>query len=260
MIVDKTNYDLKKIYDSVHAAEEQFFTVPPIIESIEIFKEIPDWSGMNVLEIGCGVGDLAAMIAGSDARKVTACDYSKESIDKANNSYQNIENLQFICDDCHNLKFNEKFDIVIMQGTLEHFDNPFSSLNEIINKFLKDDGLLLNSCPAFYNPRGYVWMTLSLLFDVPMSLTDLHFLDVEDFKKFCSKNKLSLEWRSIHHDWASGDGLIEDFKKRLVNALRDAGLPNNNVDKLLKWLKESNNYYARTESSGAEIIYRIKRL
>ena len=41
---------------------------------------------MNVLEIGCGTGDLAAMIAESGARKVTACDYSVESIDKANNS------------------------------------------------------------------------------------------------------------------------------------------------------------------------------
>jgi SAM-dependent methyltransferase len=259
MITKKTNYDLKKIYDAVHAAEEQFFTVPPIIESIEIFKEIPDWSGLSVLEIGCGVGDLAAMIADSGATKVVACDYSKESIDKAIDAYADVENLEFVCDDFHDLKVSEKFDVVVMQGTLEHFDNPFSSLSFIIEQFLKDDGLLINSCPAFYNPRGYVWMTLALLFDVPMSLTDLHFLNVDDFKKFCFENKFSLEWRSIHHDWASGDGLIVDFKKRLTNALRDAGLPNNNVDKLLQWLKESNNYYAKTESSGAEIIYKIKR-
>ena len=149
--------------------------------------------------------------------------------------------------------------LLLCRVTLEHFDDPFTSLDEIINKNLDDDGVLINSCPAFYNPRGYVWMTLALLLDVPMSLTDLHFLDIEDFKKFCAKNKLSLDWRSIHHDWASGDGLIVDFEKRLVNALRDANLPNDNVGKLLKWLKESNSYFARTQSSGAEIIYKIKR-
>jgi len=256
---EKNNFDLKKIYDSVHSAEKQFFTVPPIIESIEIFKELSDWSGLEVLEIGCGVGDLAAMIAESGAKKVIACDYSIESINKANSTYGGLVNLEFICEDSHNLNIDKKFDVIIMQGTLEHFDDPFTSLSEIIDKYLSDGGVLLNSCPAFYNPRGYVWMTLALLLDVPMSLTDLHFLDIEDFKKFCSKNKLSLDWRSIHHDWASGDGLIVDFEKRLVNALRDANLPNKNVGKLLKWLKESNMYYARTESSGAEIIYKIKK-
>lgn len=260
MIKEKNNFDLKQIYDSVHSAEQQFFTVPPIIESIEIFKELSDWSGLRVLEIGCGVGDLAAMIAESGAEKVIACDYSIESINKANAAYNNLENLEFICDDSHNLTINKKFDVVIMQGTLEHFDDPFTSLKDIINKYLDDDGVLINSCPAFYNPRGYVWMTLALLLDVPMSLTDLHFLDIEDFKNFCANNRLSLDWRSIHHDWASGDGLIVDFEKRLVNALRDANLPNENVGKLLKWLKESNSYFARTESSGAEIIYKIKRV
>jgi SAM-dependent methyltransferase len=256
---EKTNFDLISVYNSVHSNEQQFFTVPPILESIEIFREVPSWEGLTVLEIGCGVGDLAGMIASSGAKKVIACDYSESSIAKAREAYSNLLNLKFICDDVSNLKFEEEFDVVVMQGVLEHFDKPFSSLYEIINIFLSEDGLLINSCPAFYNPRGYVWMTLALLLDVPMSLTDLHFLDIEDFRKFCNKNKLSLEWRSIHHDWASGDGLISDYKKRLVNALRDAGLPNSNVDKLLKWLKESNSYFAKTENSGAEIIYKIRK-
>ena len=94
MIKDKTNFDLKEIYDSVHSAEQQFFTVPPIIESIEIFKELSDWNGLTVLEIGCGVGDLAAMIAESGAEKVVACDYSEESIRKANDTYDDLGKLR----------------------------------------------------------------------------------------------------------------------------------------------------------------------
>ena len=41
--------------------------------------------------------------------------------------------------------------------------------NETLFALLKKDGILLTSSPSFLNPRGYVWMTLQLLFDVPMS-------------------------------------------------------------------------------------------
>ena len=255
----KKNVNLKEIYNTVHSNEEKFFTYPPIIESIEIFKELDSWEGLTVLEIGCGVGDLAAMIASSGAKSVVACDYSESSINKAKSTYGDLENLSFICEDVNSMNDLGTFDIVVMQGVLEHFDKPFVTLDHIIDNFLSEEGTLINSCPAFYNPRGYVWMTLSLLFDVPMSLTDLHFLDIEDFKKYCTNNNLDIEWRSIHHDWASGDGLINDFQKRLVNALRDAKLPNDNVGKLLKWLKESSAYFVKTDDTGAEVIYKLRR-
>ena len=255
----KKNVNLKEIYNAVHSNEEKFFTYPPIIESIEIFKELDSWEGLTVLEIGCGVGDLAAMISNSGAKKVVACDYSESSITKAISTYGDLENLSFMCEDVNSMSDLGTFDVVVMQGVLEHFDKPFATLDHIIENFLSQEGVLINSCPAFYNPRGYVWMTLSLLFDVPMSLTDLHFLDIEDFKKYCTKNNLHIEWRSIHHDWAAGKGLINDFQKRLVNALRDAELPNHNVGKLLKWLEESSPYFTKTEDTGAEVIYKFRR-
>ena len=255
----KTNTDLIKIYDAVHAADKKFFTVPPIEESIEIFKEIKDWNNLRVLEIGCGLGDLAAMVAKAGASKVVACDYSKSSIQKAKETYV-LHNLEYICDDFNNLHFSEKFDIIILQGVLEHFDRPWKSLKYIIENFLNDSGTVINSCPAFYNPRGYIWMTLQLLFDVPMSLTDLHFLDIHDFKKFTSQNNLNLSWRSIHNSWGCGVGLVNDYKKRLNNALRDANLSNKNVDKLLDWVLESSPYFVKNNDSGACVIYKIKKL
>jgi len=254
----KTNVDLKKIYDAVHSAEEQFFTVPPIEESIEIFKQIKDWSNLTVLEIGCGIGDLAAMIANAGAKKVIACDYSKSSISKAKEAY-NLSNLNYICDDFHNLKFKEKFDVIVLQGVLEHFDKPWESLSYIIENFLKKDGKLINSCPAFYNPRGYIWMTLSTLFNVPMSLTDLHFLDIEDFKEYCNLNNLNVTWHSIHNDWGCGDGLVKDYRKRLNNALRDANLTTDHVENLLSWVSKSSKYFVKTNDSGAVVIYKIMR-
>tara|TARA_B100000287_G_C20621716_1_gene776187 strand:+ start:685 stop:1488 length:804 start_codon:yes stop_codon:yes gene_type:complete len=250
------NSDLQTIYDKVHSSDEQFFTYPPIKESFEIFKELDSWKGLNVLEIGCGPGHLAAMIASAGASEVLACDYSESSIKQASSNYQ-MDNLTFIHQDINNFNTDNKFDVVVLQGVLEHLDEPFTSLKYFINKFMKPDGKLINSCPSFYNPRGYVWMTLSLLFDVPMSLTDLHFLDIEDFKRFSSENNLNLTWTSIHQDWGSGLGMIKDYEKRLVNALEDANMPNNKVNKLLKWLEESSKYFVNTDDTGAIVIYTL---
>ena len=69
-----------------------------------------------------------------------------------------------------------------MQGVLEHLDKPFKTLRSIIIANLKKNGQFITSSPSFLNPRGYVWMTLQLLFDVPMSLTDIHFLCPFDFE------------------------------------------------------------------------------
>ena len=41
---------------------------------------IPSWQGLDVLEVGCGEGRLAAMISFAGANKVDAIDYSSETI------------------------------------------------------------------------------------------------------------------------------------------------------------------------------------
>jgi hypothetical protein len=124
---------------------------------------------------------------------------------------------------------------------------------------VKDGGFLVTSSPSFINPRGYVWMTLAKLFDVPMSLTDLHFICPFDMQKFCDENNYDLEYESIHQDWGSGDTMIRDFNKRLRNALRDANMDNSKVDDLLEWLYNANKYYVTNESSGAIVVYRMRK-
>ena len=45
---------------------------------------------------------------------------------------------------------------------------------------LKKEGMIISASPSFMNPRGYVWMTLQLLLNVPMSLSDVHFFSPTD--------------------------------------------------------------------------------
>ena len=212
--MSKKNQDLKQIYEYAASSDEQFFTYPSTVESVGIFKELDSWEGLRVLEIGCGTGQLASMIATAGASSVLAFDYSENSIETAKSTY-NLGNLEFLCQDANDYVPQQKFDVVVLQGVLEHLDDPFISLDIFKTKFLKEDGILITSCPSFHNPRGFVWMTLALLFEVPMSLTDLHFLSIDEFKDFAVTHELSLTWKSIHQDWGCGEGMIKDFSKEI---------------------------------------------
>ena len=254
------NKDLKERYNQVFAeGSENFFTCNLFEESMMIMTSQQEWKGKNVLEIGCGKGNLASMMAYAGA-KVYAIDYSDTAIDLAKQQY-NLPNLTFECRSFKELP-KQEFDIVVMQGTLEHFDKPFEDLDFIINNFVKEDGQVITTSPNFTNLRGAVWMTLQLLFDIPMSLTDLHFLIPSDFQDYCKDKGHKLEEvKSGYQDWGNGKTLIRDYRKRLVNALRDAGhlSSTNKVPKLLDWLEKVQPYFTQTELSGAMACYSIRK-
>lgn len=215
------------------------------------------WDGLDVLEIGCGEGRLAAMLSFAGAKKVDAVDYSSEAINIAKKRI-NLENVTFIC---ANYKAVDKcYDVIVLQGVLEHFDNSFEALKNIIEKNLKDTGKVILTVPSFLNPRGYVWMTLQLLFDVPMSLTDINFMCPFDFEDFCKDYGYTLEKiKSTDQDWGSGELAVIDMSKRLPNALRDAGMDYSKVDRLLKWLQKAMKYHRTDGFSGAIVGYKISK-
>ena len=140
--------------------------------------------------------------------------------------------------ECCNLDdFNEKVDIIITNGTLEHLYEP----GEILRKFqliLNTDGLIYVTCPHFYNLRGFIWVTLNKLFEVPMSLTDLHNITPSDMEKWANEAGFQIiKQESYDLSRSNGDLMINDLQKRLTNALRDSKLPINKVISLLKFCK-----------------------
>ncbi len=251
------NKELTEVYNEVYKNDSSsFYSFNTFPESKLILEMLPSWNGLKVLEIGCGEGRLAAMISFAGAAHVDAFDYSEEAIKIAQNRIK-IDNVCYRCADYRDIK--EKYDVVVLQGVLEHLDEPFNELDYMLKTFVRDDGVLITSSPSFLNPRGYVWMTLQLLFDIPMSLTDLHFLCPFDFEEFAQNKGYKIEFQSIDHDWGSGERMLIDFKKRLPNALRDAGINNSNVDMLLKWLRKTIECQYHDKYNGATAIYKISK-
>ncbi|MDT4969513.1 MAG: hypothetical protein QOJ64_4250 [Acidobacteriota bacterium] len=75
---------------------------------------------VSILDIGCGLGRLAAKLA-TDDRQVTGVDLSPEMIARARKEGQGAQNLTFICGDFLEQDFTAKqFDFVISAATLHH--------------------------------------------------------------------------------------------------------------------------------------------
>ncbi len=250
------NFELSSKYDQIYkeGAYAKYFSFNSFPAQKLIIDYITSWVDLEVLDIGCGEGNLAAMLSFAGARKVDAVDFSSEAIEKARHRIH-LENVNFICSKYRTMK--NKYDVVVMNGVLEHFDNPWKELKYIIDNRLKKDGVVITTSPSFLNPRGYVWMTLQLLFDIPMSLTDLHFLCPFNFEGFCDKYGYSIDYKSTDQDWGAGERTIVDFRKRLKNALRDANMKDDGVDMFLSWLQKAVQYFPRNEYTGATIAYKI---
>lgn len=104
-------------------------------------------------------------------------------------------------------------------------------------------------------------MTLVKLFQVPMSLSDRHFLSVADFRDFAAASHLQLFYtESVDQDLGQGKDFRRDMERRLNNALRDAKMSNQGVGDLLAWAERNLSDFASDALSGAETLYYFKAI
>ena len=92
--------------------------------------------GATILDVGCGRGELAALLV-KDGFKVTAVDRNEEAVNEAIAAGINAACADF-------LKFHSqlKFDAVLMSRSLHHID-PVAKAVQHAHALLNDDGLFL---------------------------------------------------------------------------------------------------------------------
>ena len=265
------NEQLREKYNKIYLeGKEKFFSKfddgKDISETEKIVWSATEWVDKTVLDIGCGTGEIIAGIKDRGASSVIGIDYAKSAIEIAKDRYYNksIKFLNKSLDEIsiESLSSDEAgLDVVISLGTIEHTDQPDLALKKMLS-VLKDDGELIITCPYFINVRGIVWMSLALLLDVPMSLTDKHFISPFDIRKWLSGTGFNLvDIQYFDYERANGDTMLIDMKKRLENAMNDAGLKNDNVPVMIEWLSN----LVREEQdvlgtmNGATALYIIKK-
>ena len=120
------------------------YIVENIKKHFKIKKDKNYLEGLNILDIGCGGGLISEPMARLGA-KVTGIDASEKNINVAKlHSKNNGLNIDYQNTSPENLKYIEKFDIILNLEIVEHVDNVNLYINSCY-KLLKKNGLMFTA-------------------------------------------------------------------------------------------------------------------
>jgi ubiquinone/menaquinone biosynthesis C-methylase UbiE len=106
----------------------------------------------DVLELGCGIGAVAAFLASHYSMNVHGTDCDPEQIARARQQHRESATLYFSVQDATALHFDDaSFDLVISQSTLHHIPDWQQALSEV-SRVLRPGGYFLwfdFACPTF---------------------------------------------------------------------------------------------------------------
>lgn len=135
-------YFLQKGYEDY---EKRFYKYSDIFDEIfhERLKMINKYkTNGKVLDIGCAHGFLLNYLQGHGF-ECSGLDISQYAVDYAQKKF----NIPIKLGDINNMNYEAKeFDVIIMLDVIEHMPDPLKTL-QILNKYLKDDGILIIQTP-----------------------------------------------------------------------------------------------------------------
>lgn len=114
-----------------------------------VMKLLPDKENLNVLNAGCGSGEMNQLLAENRTWKITAIDIDDKSISLSQDLKRefSIDNLTLIKTSIEKHVTSEKYDIIVSNDVLEHIEDDVAAVKKLM-ELLKDDGLLCVSVPA----------------------------------------------------------------------------------------------------------------
>ena len=110
-----------------------------IIEKILDNAEIE--AGQDILDVACGTGVMFPYYLQRGAASVTGIDISPEMAKIAEGKYVGDDRVQVICGDVEEVKFEKKFDRIVVYNAFPHFPKP-KRLIKILAGLLKENGRL----------------------------------------------------------------------------------------------------------------------
>ena len=96
---------------------------------------------MDVLDVACGTGVMFGYYLERNVASVTGIDISPEMAKIAGEKYADQPKVQVICGDVEEVKFDKKFDRIVVYNAFPHFPKP-KRLIKILAKLLKENGRL----------------------------------------------------------------------------------------------------------------------
>ncbi len=107
-------------------------------------------NGMDVLEIGCGIGSLTSLLAASNTNgRILSLDISPKSVEMARKLLAGKRNVSFLVSDMSDFQNPFAFDFVVLADVIEHIPlDQHPRLFSTIDRHLKPDGKVLINIPS----------------------------------------------------------------------------------------------------------------
>ena len=140
-LITKTHYN--KIAESYNDSYEGKFTINMYDE---IIHRILQANPKNMLDVGCGNGNILRIINKMLSTDLYGIDISENMIKEAKKVLGT--NVKLTVGDAESLPYDdEQFNVVLCSASFHHFPNPDISLKEIY-RVLKKDGILILGDPT----------------------------------------------------------------------------------------------------------------
>lgn len=126
----------------------------------EYLKRVFDRPGLEVLDVGCGTGEISSRVAAEFSNKhVTGIDLAEPHIWRAQERFRGVAGLSFQQGDATKMPFeNDRFDVSICRHMLQAVPNPLSVIKEMI-RVTKPNGWLYTLAEdygmLFFHPTKY---------------------------------------------------------------------------------------------------------
>lgn len=201
--------------------------------SKEKAKRRIDWmienvKGENILDVGCSQG-ITSILLGKQGKNVIGIDAEDEQIKYANEDKKKQgldKNVEFVCGDFSNYKFNKTFDTIVMGEILEHLFNPKLFIDRAV-ELLNEDGRLVITVPFGINPfpdhkRTFYFTELFKMVNEKIIVTDVMFFNgwlglIAD--KNCKENQIDVDdylLQRIEECFY----YVDDTKQKRIDALK----------------------------------------
>lgn len=137
-------FDDEQFFEGYKAIRERETNLNDLLEQPAMKRLLPDVSGKNVLDLGCGYGHNCRDFIRLGAKKVVGIDISKKmlAVAERESSHEKIEYINMSMRDITALPY--KFDIVYSSLAF-HYVEDFEKLTTDIYLLLNDNGCLLFS-------------------------------------------------------------------------------------------------------------------
>ena len=145
---------------------------------------------LEILDLGCGGGLVCESLSRLGAN-VTGIDFVENNIKVAKIHSRKKLSINYLCRDIEKLKFNKKFDLIIMFEILEHLDNWKTFLIKI-KKNLKRNGMVIISTinRNIFSKYLAIYFAENILRWIPKG--------THDYNKFIKPKEIEINMKKIN--------------------------------------------------------------